>query len=57
VLFSIVIGLATKSVDAAGDSYFAYFFMVAVGGLVFGTVSGLVVSAVLLLIAYWFVRS
>ena len=50
VLFSIVIGLATNSVDAAGDSYFAYFFMVAVGGLVFGTVSGLVVSAVLLLI-------
>ena len=50
VLFSIVIGLATNSVDAAGDSYFAYFFMVAVGGLVFGTVSGLVVSGVLLLI-------
>ena len=50
VLFSIVIGLATNSVDAAGDSYFAYFFMVAVGGLVFGAGSGLVVSAVLLLI-------
>lgn len=49
VLFSIVIGLATNSVDA-GDSYFAFFSLVAVGGLVFGTIAGLLVSAVVLLV-------
>ena len=49
VLFSIVIGLATNSVGA-GDSYFAFFSLVAVGGLVFGAIAGLVVSAVVLLV-------
>ena len=49
VLFSIVIGLATNSVDA-GDSYFTFFSLVAFGGLVFGAIAGLVVSAVVLLV-------
>ena len=49
VLFSIVIGLATNSVEA-GDSYLAFFSLVAVGGLVFGAIAGLVVSAVVLLV-------
>ena len=50
VLFSIVIGLATNSADA-GDSYFAYFSLVAVGGLMFGCIVGLVVIAVVLLVS------
>jgi|TARA_B110000879_G_C11146704_1_gene502771 CPA1 family monovalent cation:H+ antiporter len=49
VLFSIVIGLATNSVEA-GDSNLAFFSLVAVGGLVFGAIAGLVVSAVVLLV-------
>ena len=49
VLFSIVIGLATSSL-AVGDSYFAYFSSVALGGLVFGVIAGLIVSAVVLLV-------
>ena len=58
VLFSIVIGLATNSADA-GDSYFAYFSLVAGGALMFGGIAGLGVSAVVLLVgssvASWFI--
>ena len=55
VLFSIVIGLATNSVDAAGDSYFAYFFHGGGRWLSFWHCFGL--SGERSVIAHWFVRS
>jgi CPA1 family monovalent cation:H+ antiporter len=49
VLFMIVIGIATQMGDAQG-SYFGFFSLVFIGGMVFGLIAGLVTSALVLLI-------
>lgn len=50
VLFTIIIAIATQTAQAEG-SYIGFFSLVFLGGIIFGTVSGLIATAIVLLIA------